>query len=68
MSAYAEQARLSKRLATIRTDLNMPWHVADLARRAPDAPALLTIFRELEFTRLVQQFEQPNLGGMASVP
>ena len=60
--AHAEQARLSKHLATIRTDLDVPWGVADLARRPPDAPALLAVFRELEFTRLVQQFEQPSLG------
>lgn len=63
--AHAEQARLSKHLATIRTDLDVPWGVADLARRPPDAPALLALFRELEFTRLIQQFEQPSLGGMA---
>lgn len=63
--AHADQARLCKRLATIRTDLDVPWEVADLARREPDTPALLAIFRELEFTRLVQQFEQPSLGGMA---
>jgi len=62
LAAHADQARLSKRLATIRTDLDVPWGVADLARTAPDTTALLVIFRELEFTRLVQQFEQPNLG------
>jgi hypothetical protein len=39
--------------------------MADLARREPDVSALLAIFRELEFTRLVQQFSQPALGGMA---
>jgi 5'-3' exonuclease len=62
---HVEQARLSKRLATIRTDLPVPWGMADLARREPDVAALLAIFRELEFTRLVQQFSQPALGGMA---
>jgi 5'-3' exonuclease len=65
--AHADQARLSKRLATIRTDLDVPWGVMELRRRAPDAAALLAIFRELEFTRLVQQFEQPGLGGMSIV-
>lgn len=66
LGTHAEQARLSKRLATIRTDLDVPWTVADLARTAPDTPALLAIFRELEFTRLVQQFSQPALGGMTN--
>jgi 5'-3' exonuclease len=62
LAAHAEQARLAKRLATIRTDLEVPWVVTDLARTAPDTTALLALFRELEFTRLVQQFEQPSLG------
>jgi 5'-3' exonuclease len=61
LAAHAEQARLAKRLATIRTDLVVPWSVTDLARTTPDTTALLAIFRELEFTRLVQQFEQPGL-------
>jgi 5'-3' exonuclease len=64
LRAHAEQARLSKRLGTIRIDLDVPWDVVDLRRRPPDAPALLAIFRELEFTRLVQQFEQPTLGSL----
>ena len=58
---HAEQARLSKRLATIRTDLPVPWAVADLSRRAPDVTALLELFHELEFSRLTQQFSQPTL-------
>lgn len=61
LAAHAEQATLAKRLATIRTDLEVPWVVTDLARTAPDTTALLALFRELEFTRLVQQFEQPGL-------
>jgi len=65
LAAHAEQARLAKRLATIRTDLAVPWSVTDLARTAPDTTALLAIFRELEFTRLVQQFEQPSLGELS---
>ncbi len=55
---YAEQARLSKRLATIRSDLPIPWAVAGLTRQAPDVAALMALFRELEFSRLVQQFSQ----------
>jgi len=58
LRTHAEQARMSKRLATIRTDLPVPWTAADLSRKAPDVPALLALFRELEFSRLVQQFSQ----------
>lgn len=58
LQTHAGQARLSKRLATIRTDLPIPWAPADLTRKAPDLTALLEVFRELEFSRLVQQFSQ----------
>jgi 5'-3' exonuclease len=62
LTTHAQQARLSRRLATIRRDLPVPWSVADFRRRGPDVPNLLALFRELEFTRLIQQFEQPSLG------
>jgi 5'-3' exonuclease len=58
LQTHADQARLNKRLTTIRTDLAIPWAVADLLRKTPDATALLGLFRELEFSRLVQQFSQ----------
>ena len=66
LMTHAEQARFSKRLATIRTDLPVPWSIADLARQEPDVPALLALFRELGFTRLIQQFEQPTLRAMTN--
>jgi ribonuclease HI len=62
LRTHAEQARLSKRLATIRVDLPVPWAIRDLARQEPDTAALLPVLRALEFSRLVQQFEQPSLG------
>ncbi len=61
LTAHAEQARFSRQLATVRRDLPVPWSVTDFIRRSPDIPALLALFRELEFTRLIQQFEQPPL-------
>lgn len=61
LRTHAERARMSKRLATIRTDLSVPWTTADLSRKAPDVSPLLALFRELEFSRLVQQFSQPTL-------
>ncbi len=61
LRAHAEQARLCKRLATIRTDLPVPWAPAEFTRRAPDWAALLALFRELEFSRLIQQFSQGQL-------
>jgi ribonuclease HI len=58
LQAHAEQAKLSKRLATIRTDLGIPWRVGELTRKAPDIPALLALCRELELSRLAQQMGQ----------
>lgn len=55
---HAEQARRCKRLATIRTGLPLPWAPADLTRKTPDTAALLALFRELDFARLIQQFSQ----------
>jgi 5'-3' exonuclease len=54
---HAEQARLSKRLAMIRTDLALPWTVADLARREPDTGRVLAVCRELSLARLAGQFQ-----------
>ncbi len=62
--AHAERVRLSKRLATIRTDLPLPWAAGDFRRTAPDVPTLLALFRELGFARLAEQFSQPTLGGV----
>jgi 5'-3' exonuclease len=61
LQRHAERARMSKHLATVNTDLDLPWAAADLRRQAPDVPALLALFRELEFTRLLQQFSQGHL-------
>jgi ribonuclease HI len=58
LRGHAGQARLSKRLASIRTDLAVPWATGDFARKAPDIPALLALCRELEFSRLAQQLGQ----------
>jgi 5'-3' exonuclease len=58
LRAHGNQARLSKRLTSLQTDLAVPWAVGDFARKAPDIPALLRLCRELEFSRLAQQLEQ----------
>src|SRR5574341_400931 len=58
LRTHAGQARLSKRLASIRTDLAVPWATGDFTRKAPDIPGLLALCRELEFSRLAQQLGQ----------
>jgi 5'-3' exonuclease len=61
LRVHAEQARLSRRLAVIRTDLAVPWTPDDLARREPDVRRVLTLCRELQLTRLAALFAQPGL-------
>ncbi len=55
MQEHADEARLSKRLVRIRTDLDvgLDWH--DLRRQAPDEKALTRLFRELEFESLADR-------------
>ncbi len=56
LTEQAEAARLSRRLATIRTDLDLAVRPDDLRRRGPDREALRALFRELDFTRLAAGF------------
>jgi DNA polymerase-1 len=55
MQEHAEEARLSKRLVRIRTDLDvgLDWH--ELQRRELDEKKLTTVFQELEFDSFVDR-------------
>jgi DNA polymerase-1 len=46
---------LSKQLATIRCDVELPVALDDLVRRPPDAERLAALFERLEFTRLLRR-------------
>jgi DNA polymerase-1 len=56
--AHADEARLSKRLATLHTDVPLPVEPAALARVEPDRAALAQLYRRLEFTRLLEDLEK----------
>jgi DNA polymerase-1 len=56
--AHAEEARLSKQLATLHDDVPLPVAPADLARVEPDRAALAQLYRRLEFTRLLEELEK----------
>ena len=58
--AQADEARLSKRLATLETELDLPIDPAALARREPDRERLRSLFEELEFVRLLQSLGEPQ--------
>jgi DNA polymerase-1 len=48
---------LSKQLATVRCDLDLPVSADDLRRREPDVERLREIFERLEFVRLLRRLQ-----------
>ncbi|HUP23346.1 MAG TPA: DNA polymerase I [Thermoanaerobaculia bacterium] len=52
---HAEQARLSKELATIHCDLEVPFEPEKLQRHEPDVRALYDLYRDLEFFSLLEE-------------
>jgi len=53
---YADQAILSKHLATIHTELELPVGLDDLRVAEPDRQSVRDLFIELEFRRLVDEY------------
>ena len=54
---YADQARLSRELAQIRTDAVFEFDLEDCRRREPDRELLLSLFKEFEFSSLLQELK-----------
>lgn len=52
---FGDQARLSKKLVTLDTNVPFKWNLDDYTVREPDRDELRRIFHELEFTRLIDQ-------------
>ncbi len=63
LQQYAQDARLSRELVTIRTDLPITLDLAALVEREPDAEALRRLCAELEFYSLL-----PKLEALAAPP
>ena len=59
---HADQARLSKILATVRYDVPLEISLADLQCRPPHLPLLMPLLRELEFAALEVAFTPPSPG------
>jgi DNA polymerase-1 len=66
--AHADEARLSKQLATLHSDVPLPVSPADLARVEPDRAALAQLYRRLEFTRLLEELEKESAPAAAAAP
>jgi len=60
LTAFAEQARLSKQLVTIHTDVPMEFDWDRMKMEVLGSPRLIELFRELEFARLMKFLETPT--------
>jgi DNA polymerase-1 len=67
---HADQARLSKELSTIHTNLDVPLDPEALHRDPPDVEALRKVFTELEFFSLVEELGPagPTTAGAVEFP
>ncbi len=57
---------LSRKLATIHSDLDLPLSVEQLTRAAPDVPALRELYGQLELRALLRQLEGGESGSAAA--
>ena len=62
LETHAEQARLSKTLATLRDDVTLEVSLADLQRQSPNLADLIPLLRKLEFEALEIAFTPPPPG------
>jgi DNA polymerase-1 len=60
LETHREMARLSRRLATIHTDVPIPFRLNDFTLSSPDVASLRDIFKELEFTKLLKDLSGGN--------
>ena len=61
LRCFSEQARLSKRLATISTDVPLEYDLRDFLLSEPDVGRLKEIFRELEFNKFLKEITSETL-------
>ncbi|HEX3530072.1 MAG TPA: DNA polymerase I [Thermoanaerobaculia bacterium] len=68
LQQHADQARLSKELSTIHTDLDIPFDPEALHHDPPDQDALRALFTELEFFSLVEELKATAAEQATAVP
>jgi len=64
LKEYAEQARLSRELATVDQDVPVEFSLEALRRNEPDREGLYALFKELEFRTLLSQFAERQKGNV----
>jgi DNA polymerase-1 len=65
LRANLPQLELSLQLATIKCDVALPFGPRDLKHRAPDQPALLRLYQELEFRSWARELEEQGIAAAA---
>jgi DNA polymerase-1 len=70
LTEHADDARLSKRLSTLRSDLDLDFDLADARLHEPDREKLRALYQRLEFTRLLEALdaEPGGAGAPAAAP
>ncbi|MEZ5896391.1 MAG: DNA polymerase I [Parvularculaceae bacterium] len=65
---YADAARISLQLVTLKTDIDLPEPMDDLVVRAIDPAPLLAFLREMEFNTLTRRIENDHGEGAGAAP
>ena len=60
LEKHADLARLSRDLATLRTDLDLAFKLEDARYLGPDKEKLRDLYKELEFSSLIQDLNLPK--------
>ncbi len=66
LSEYSEQARLSKKLCTINTNVNLTINIEDMRTKELNSKPVISLFKELEFASLLSKMEFEDMKGMES--
>ncbi len=59
---HKDMVLLSRELATIKTDVELPHSIEDLKSTPADTEALLTLYREFEFRSMISELEKGEAG------
>jgi DNA polymerase-1 len=68
LEAYGEEARLSRKLAMIHTDVPITYRLNDFALGSPNLSGLREIFKELEFNKLLKELQKEEEGKTSLSP
>jgi DNA polymerase-1 len=68
LAAHAEDARVSKRLATMQRDIELPFELTEVLEAQPDRSQLREVFRRWELRDPLRRLEEALGGADAAAP